>query len=187
MKPGQIFLLLAVVVVCSCAVSKPKDKWNNHQRHIVKKYHNDLRESEYACYMNMLDYNLILEMEAYFVVQQCDYTFDYKHNFGQNVAYGKPEYNLTTFLQMSLKKMMEEKSMYRFNQKGCGRSCRYTQMANSVTRSDRFVIRRSMLRKLFTVGIVDNTDNIPSSTTASDSFHGTDNSLTQLREVEYGG
>ncbi|GFO40041.1 hypothetical protein PoB_006654600 [Plakobranchus ocellatus] len=62
-----------------------------------------------------------------------------------------------------------------------------SQIANSVTRSDRFVARRSMLRKLFTVGIVDNIDHIPSSTTASDSFQGTDISLIQPKEVEDGG
>ncbi|GFO01355.1 hypothetical protein PoB_002786000 [Plakobranchus ocellatus] len=41
----------------------------------------------------------------------------------------------------------------------------------------------SMMRKLFTVGVMDNIDHNPSSTTVSDSFHGTDIYLIQHREM----
>ncbi|GFO40039.1 Cap protein [Plakobranchus ocellatus] len=127
MKIGQISLLLAVVVVCPCAVAKSMDSWNNLHRFITRKFHNDFRESENACYMNWLRYDSVLEMEAYYTVQRCDYTFRPHHNFGQNVAYDKPDYDLTTFLEISLQKMMEEKTMYSSNQKSCGKACRYTQ------------------------------------------------------------
>ena len=62
-----------------------------------------------------------------------------------------------------------------------------SQAGNAVIKrfeQDGVVVPPSMRRGVFTVGVVDNIDHNPSSTTASDSFHGTGISLIQTRGVD---
>ncbi|GFO01299.1 peptidase inhibitor 16 [Plakobranchus ocellatus] len=127
MRTGQIFLLLAIVVACSYAAFKREKEWK-YFRHAILKYHNLYRQREDACYMNKLYYDIDLETEAKFLAKRCDYKFFYINHFGQNVAFGKPQYHLITFIQNALKEMMKEKYVYKFDQTACGKSCRYTQL-----------------------------------------------------------
>ncbi|GFO40031.1 peptidase inhibitor 16 [Plakobranchus ocellatus] len=152
MRKGYVFLLLAIVIACPCAVAKSKykrkDSWNDRSGHAILKYHNYYRESQGGCYMNKLEYDKDLESEAKKQWEQlCDNTFVYSHSFGQNVAYGKAEYDLSTFIDKSLKNMMKEKDFYLLNQTDCGKSCRYTQMVwDQTSRLGCFAKRCPLLR-----------------------------------------
>ena len=65
-----------------------------------------------------------------------------------------------------------------------------SQVGNAVIKrfeNDGVVVPTSMMKGAFTVGVVDNIDHNPSSTTASDSFHGTGISLIQYKGAEDDG
>lgn len=121
--------LLLVLVVCALTASGALESdWNQSTRDQILNSHNEYRRNEGGCQINKLEYDMELENQAKKWAQGCVFKHEMVEGRGENLAWSTFKHPESQLVTDAAQAWFDEKKDYRPGQRGCQRSCHYTQM-----------------------------------------------------------